>query len=47
MIGNFKRTGTTRFGWCMDGHHDDCPAKYVASVTKEEQICGCACHEEK
>lgn len=33
-----KTMGTTKFGWCLDGYHDDC------WVTNGEQVCSCPCH---
>jgi len=35
-----KTMGTTKFGWCLDGYHDDC------WVTNGEQVCSCPCHGE-
>ena len=32
-------TGTSKFGWCLDGFHDQC-----ASPSVTQQLCACACH---
>lgn len=33
---------TTRFGWCLTQHHDDC----IATFTSNDKVhtCTCACH---
>lgn len=37
----------TRFGWCMTGHHKDCPVAYEHWYQKGQMItCDCECHEQ-
>lgn len=31
--------GTNWFGWCLTGHHDQCPSPH------HERECGCPCHK--
>lgn len=37
-----KTEGTTKFGWCLTGHHKSCIMKTV-----EGKECGCKCHAPK
>ena len=36
---------TKRFGWCMDGHHTDCPGTMKMSDGKTH-VCDCPHHEQ-
>ena len=33
------------FGWCMDGHHDNCPHAFT-DWNHKPQACACPCHKE-
>ena len=37
---------TSFFGWCMTGHHKDCPKEIVHWQPENEKptTCRCACH---
>jgi hypothetical protein len=34
---------TTKFGWCLDGDHDNCRA-YLALAVGNTILCPCHCH---
>lgn len=34
------RKGSTRFGWCITGHHKDC----TREIPSGEYTCDCHCH---
>lgn len=40
-----SRTGTGKFGWCLDGHHEGC--KYLINTTDGAKCCTCECHASK
>jgi len=45
---NKNLQGTDRTGWCITGHHNNCPKVVKLSMgTASEKICGCSCHEEQ
>ncbi|MEJ7633243.1 hypothetical protein [Aeromicrobium sp.] len=39
---------TTKFGWCLDGRHQQCKARLEFSVRFDKRVmtCGCSCHDE-
>lgn len=34
----------SRFGWCLDGHHDNCPMEFAESGAYKPLACDCDCH---
>ena len=38
-----KRAGTGKFGWCLDGLHDQC----VVWFTNSDRRCACTCHDSR
>jgi hypothetical protein len=35
----------SRFGWCLDGHHETCRVAYTSDATGHVLRCSCLCHE--
>ena len=40
--GNLEVVKTIRFGWCNDGHHDGCTARFA--FYERDYQCSCECH---
>lgn len=41
-----KHTGTSLFGWCLDGFHDQCQAT-ATNPEVGDLACGCRCHAKR
>jgi hypothetical protein len=37
----------SRFGWCLDGHHEECRVEYTTDFhgSPRTEACSCPCHE--
>lgn len=45
---NSELLNTSYTGWCITGHHKDCPKVVKLSMgTVTEKVCGCECHKKQ
>lgn len=38
---------TTKFGWCLDGHHTAVDPMFACPGKNGTLICSCPCHDEE
>lgn len=40
-----RRKGAGLLGWCITGHHSDCPHRVELTMgVSTSTVCGCSCH---